>query len=223
MPQSKYKVVIFDFDDTLVESRPFKFAHHKAVAKKFYNIELTDKDISEQWGKPLNTVIDNLYKSSDTIENMHKALISVRDDFLKKEYDGSVETVNTLLENKIKIGVLSATNRKYIEEDLKRLNFPLENFFVIQGADETSVHKPSGKVFDKIFEKLGLLVDGENIKKEEIVYVGDSLDDYMASADAGIDFIGITTGLYSETDFATKGADKIVKSIKEITKHIFEL
>ena len=43
MSESKYKIVIFDLDDTLLESRVAKWAQHTYVAKKFYNIDLTEK------------------------------------------------------------------------------------------------------------------------------------------------------------------------------------
>jgi beta-phosphoglucomutase-like phosphatase (HAD superfamily) len=49
----KYKAVLFDFDDTLVESRRMKWDHHKFAAKYFYNLDLTDDDIKEHWGKPM--------------------------------------------------------------------------------------------------------------------------------------------------------------------------
>ena len=42
----KYKAVLFDFDDTLVESRIQKWNQHKDVAKKFYNVK---KENTYQW------------------------------------------------------------------------------------------------------------------------------------------------------------------------------
>jgi phosphoglycolate phosphatase-like HAD superfamily hydrolase len=39
----KYRAVLFDLDDTLLKTSTIKWAHHKAVAKRFYNIDLTDE------------------------------------------------------------------------------------------------------------------------------------------------------------------------------------
>ncbi len=80
----KYKAVIFDFDDTLVESRAVKWAQHKTVAKKFYNIELSDEDMRTHWGKPFTELVSVLYKNSDTFENTHETIRSTRDEFRKK-------------------------------------------------------------------------------------------------------------------------------------------
>ncbi len=212
MPKSKYKAVIFDFDDTLVESRLIKWAHHKHVAKKFYNIELSDEAILAHWGKPINTLVTELYQSADTLENMYSNLLSVRDEFRKVAYEGAVDVLKKLIEQKIDVCILSASNKKFLMHDLADFGFPLEAISIIQGADETDVHKPDPKVFIPTFEKLY----GKGIEKSDMVYIGDSLMDMQAARGAGIDFIGVTTGLYGEEEFKNNGAKVIIKNIKEV-------
>jgi HAD superfamily hydrolase (TIGR01549 family) len=209
------KAVIFDFDDTLVESRLVKWAHHKHVAKKFYNIDLTDEDIRKHWGKPLNTLIKILYRDADTVEKMYDALISVREDFRKKTFPGAVKVVETLFGKGMRLGVLSATNKKFLVEDLKDAKFPVAQM-LIQGADETDFHKPDPKVFVPMLKKL----KDEGISNDEVLYIGDSMDDFLAATGAGIGFIAITTGLYSKEDFQKAGADKIVDSIEKVLEYI---
>jgi len=213
------KAVIFDFDDTLVESRLVKWAHHKFVAKKFYDIDLMDEDIRPHWGKPLHTLVSILYKDRDTKENMYDALISVREDFRKKPYKYSSDVVSSLLTNGIHVGVLSATNKKFLFLDLQDAGFPVDKMIAIQGADETDVHKPNPEVFRPILARLEM----EGIKKEETIYVGDSLDDFTAATLAGMGFIAVTTGLYSREDFEKNGATCIVNNIQEIIKELNSL
>ncbi len=212
----KYKAIIFDFDDTLVESRIAKWSHHKHVAKKFYNIDLTDEDIREHWGKPLGVLIRELYKNSDTEENMYAVLYSVKKDFPKYPYKGAIGTIQKLLSNNIKVGVVSATTKRFLVEDLGDLGFPVEDFITIQGADETMHHKPDPRVFEPLINSL----QEEGIKKEEILYVGDSIDDFKASTGAGIHYIALTTGLYSQDDFERLGALTICHNIEDIFNHI---
>ena len=100
--------------------------------------------------------------------------------------------------------------------DLNRLNFPVDRMSVVQGADETEVHKPDPNVFMPILDKL----KKQGIEKEDIVYVGDSLSDLKATTAAGIDFIAVTTGLYSQEDFKNNGAEVIIKEIKEVVEKI---
>jgi phosphoglycolate phosphatase len=212
----KYKAVIFDFDDTLVESRAVKWAHHKHVAKKFYDIDLTDEDIKPHWGKPIHELVKILYKSSDTLENMYEALISVRESFRKKTYPGAQEVMAKLLNSEVKIGIVSATNRKFLFNDLAEDAFPIDKMFLIQGADNSEFHKPDPRVFNDaitILEKAGVL-------RNETVYIGDSLSDLAAAHGAGINFIAVTTGLYSKEDFVKAGAEVIINDINEVVSKI---
>src|SRR3989338_7802566 len=201
MPMPKYKAVIFDFDDTLVESRAIKWAHHKHVAKKFYNVDITDEILKEHWGKPFPVLLKALYGDVDTVENMVKANAHTRDDFLKKVYPGSVEVVTKLLGQGVEIGLLSAAHKEFIILDLERLGFPKERFILIQDAQDTLVHKPDPRVF---YPMLAILKE-RRIEKGEIIYVGDSMMDFEAARDAGIDFLAVTTGLYSRKDFEKTG------------------
>jgi HAD superfamily hydrolase (TIGR01549 family) len=186
------------------------------VAKKFYNIDLKDEKLFEHWGKPLNTLVSELYENSDTLENMIKAYSSTREDFRKVVYEGSVEAVTRLLDNGVKVGVLSAANREFVVDDLDRLKFPTERFTVIQGPEDTAVHKPDPDVFLPLLETF----KKEGIKQKDMVYVGDSVIDLQAAHGAGLDFIAVTTGLYREEDFKKLGAKIIIRNITELTKKV---
>jgi len=181
MPKPKYKAVIFDFDDTLVETCLIKLAQYQYVAKKVYNTELTEEAFLRHWGKPFRIMLAGLFENIDTFENIHAAVRAERTNFFKKVYKGSVDTVNNLLNKGVKVGILSATNTINLLEDLERLDFPIERLTIIQSSDETKVHKPDPKVFLPILRKL----KKEGVKKEKTVYVGDSLDDLQAAKGAG--------------------------------------
>lgn len=213
---SKYKIVIFDFDDTLMESRQVIWDLHKHVAKKFYDINLKDEDILKHWGKPQDVVIRELYQYKDTDENMIKAILSERKNFSRIPYKESVNTIRKIQNNNIKVGILSAGTKRYLVEELINLGFQVEEFSIIQGSDETEFHKPDPKVFLPIIQKL----EKEGINKNEIVYVGDSVDDYLAATGAGLDFIGVTTGLYSEKDFKERGVKTIINEIEEVVEKV---
>lgn len=208
----KYKAVIFDFDDTLVESKRAKWAQHKHVAKKFYNIDLSDEDIRPHWGKPIWELVSILYRNSDSMDNMRKALYSTRDGFRKKAFPGSADIFSKIIESGREVGVLSATTNFFLVEDLTAYGFPIDRLISIQGADDTTVHKPNGDVFIPMLEKLA----EKGIKPKDVVYVGDSLDDFKAASGAGINFIALTTGLYTKEEFEQAGAKVILSDIREL-------
>ncbi len=206
------KAVIFDLDDTLIETYPQIWKLHKHVAKEFYNVHVSDEKLRLHWGKPLSRLMEQLYDFGDTVENMSQALVSVAHKFPINKKDGAVELVNILHGKDIRVGIVSSTRRDFMNKHLNDFGFPVDKFFAIQTADDTEFHKPNPKVFEHVFS----ILEKEGIKKNEITYVGDSMMDFEAASQAGINFIGITTGIYSKEDFNKNGAEIIVSDIKEV-------
>ena len=214
--QPKYKAVIFDFDDTLVKSHVLKWAHHKEAAKRFYNLDITDEDIRKEWGKPFPVLVRNTYGNVGSVESIVKNIRSLDNEFLKEIQEDAPDILTRFLDTGIKISIVSAADAKYVNEDLLRLGFPLERFFMVQGCDDTNVHKPDPRVFDHMLEKFASI----GIEKKDIVYVGDSVDDSEAAQGAGIDFIGIATGIFNADELKKKGAPIVLSHIRELPGHI---
>ena len=210
----RYRAVIFDLDDTLLKTHEAKFAHHKAAGKKFYNIELTDDDIKPHWGKPLHELIQILYRGADTVENMLASFLTLRDHFPKSLQDGAVEVVKELLAAGVEVGVVTASPANFAIIDLQHYGFPVEHMLLVQGSEHTSVHKPDPRVFSPLLERLA----EDNISKDHIVYVGDAPMDYLAARDAGLDFIGVATGLVSRDELISHGAKVVVDGIPDVLK-----
>ena len=215
--QPKYKAVIFDFDDTLVKSHTLKWAHHKAAAKRFYNKDITDEDMQKVWGKPFPLLVETLHSDVDTVENAIKNIRSMDAEFLKETQEDAPHILTQFLDVGIEIGIVSAADGAYVKKDLERLQFPAERFFSIQGCEDTDEHKPDPNVFIPIFKKL----QEKGINLNEIVYVGDSMDDVQAAHGAGIDFIGIATGVHKDHMLKDKGAKIVLSHIRELPHHIF--
>lgn len=207
----KYKLIIFDYDDTLVKTIEAKWSQHKETAKRFYDINITDGDLRECWGMPFEQMLNKLYRGADTPDNMAKNYLSLRDNYPKRLHNGSLELVNKVLRNNRKVAVLTAMESKSVKEELKNMGFPLDKFEFIQGAEHTIFHKPDPRVFDPV---KGMIRDN-GIIKDEIVYVGDAIRDYKAANGFGIDFIGVANGLTSAVEFESEGI-KYVSNLDEL-------
>jgi phosphoglycolate phosphatase len=207
----KYKAVLFDLDDTLLKTSAIKWAHHKAVAKQFYNIDLTGEVLAKHWGMPFEPMIAILYQGADTPENMLKANLSLEDQFLKEVQEDGLATVNALLDVGVEVGVVTSILGSRARSDLMRFGFPIDQFFLLQGADDEPVHKPDPKVFEKALK----LLSEKGITRQEVLYIGDALMDYYASRDAGMGFIGVTTGFVTQEQFELEGA-QTCSSLTEI-------
>lgn len=198
----KYRAVLFDLDDTLVSTSSVKWAHHKAVAKQFYSIDLTDDVLAKHWGMPPEPMMAIFYQNSDTPENMMKANLSLEDQFQKKLLVGADDVVRSLLANGVEVGVITSTVHHLAQRDLERTGFPVDKFFLLQGSDDEPTHKPDPHVFDAALK----ILDAKGIKPEQTLYVGDALMDYFAARDAGLGFLGVTTGLVTQEQFEAAGA-----------------
>ncbi|OGC58288.1 hypothetical protein A3A70_03295 [candidate division WWE3 bacterium RIFCSPLOWO2_01_FULL_42_11] len=195
------KAVIFDYDDTLVESIRPVWAKHKFIAKKYYGKNLEDEEIRIHWGKPFAELVQLLYETEDS-ETALAHNYNLRGSYSKLLYEESIPTL-TLLKDKGKLlGIVTANNRYGYEYDLTQHNIPSEVIDYSQTADETSFHKPDPRVFDPAI----LWLTEQQIQPHQVLYIGDGLHDMKASLGAGFHFIGVQTGLIFGEEFKVHDA-----------------
>jgi phosphoglycolate phosphatase-like HAD superfamily hydrolase len=202
------KAVLFDHDDTLVATKEAKWAHHKFVASKFYGKELSDDDILPHWGKPFPELVCLLY-GTDNVEEALANNASCHEDFPKVLLSETIPTLEQIHSQGKLIGILTATSRFSFEHDLTLHKIPRELIDYTQTADDTPFHKPDPRVFGSALKWLAK----HHIAPNEVLYVGDSLHDMRAAQDAGLNFIGVETGLVTAEQFS----EHAVESIPTIT------
>lgn len=196
-----YKAVLFDYDDTLVKTRESKWQAIKETARRFYNLTIQDEDIAIFWGKPFEQMLTGSMKNIDEFERLKEKYFLVTNEFPMEAHEGAANIVNKLLSNYY-VGIVTASSQPLVLADLRQLNFPVNNLYAIQTAEDTAFHKPDPRVFDPILSKLKDI----SIQGQEIVYIGDGVRDYQAARDAGISFIGICHGTTSKEEFEELGA-----------------
>lgn len=209
----KYKAVVFDLDDTLLKTYPVKWEQHKATAKRFYNTELTDGTIRQHWGKPTRDLVHVYYDVDDTTESKVANYRSLDDEYLKELHDGSISVLNYLSRHKVFTGLVTNATRDTVLTDLSRLGVKLDLFNLIQTFDDTQAYKPDPKVFEAMLHTLASSGIGDHI-----LYVGDDVTDYHAASIAGIDFIGVTTGVRTSEDFEREGVKTVVNALSELPR-----
>lgn len=193
MITDKHRVVAFDFDDCLVATIKNIWAQHKHVAKEFFGVEVTDDDLRQVWGRPLPELVERVYHQPFEIVEPH--LLAAKPQFPKEVFPATFQKLKQIKEAQKIIAVVTSTNTKSISIDLKQNNFPeglIDHMFTI---DDCDYHKPDKRVFSPLLA-LGY-------SPEQVVYVGDAASDFYAARDAGMDFIGVETGLLSNEDFAS--------------------
>jgi phosphoglycolate phosphatase len=202
------KVVLFDHDDTLVGTIKAKWAQHKFIARTFYGKQLSDKELRAHWGKPLTVLMKLLY-GTDHIDMAMSYNIATRGHFPKILFKNTIKTLNSIRKLGKKVGLVTATTQASLNHDFQTLGIPRELFDFIQTEDETLFHKPDPRVFEPVVKWLAK----QDINPQEVLYVGDHLNDMLATQQSGFQFMGVATGLFSVEDFAQHN----IKAISKLT------
>jgi phosphoglycolate phosphatase-like HAD superfamily hydrolase len=110
------KAVLFDMDDTLVKSWETKWAHHKFIAKKYYDIELTDEKLGKHWGEPFSKLVASLYGTPESIEKMMERFVQHEPEYLKRAHQETAEALAELQKEEVILGVVTAMISEVADE-----------------------------------------------------------------------------------------------------------
>lgn len=215
MTAQKYKAVVFDMDDTLIKTYDVKLRQHQHFAREHYGFELDPDHFRRQWGKPFYKFLADVYQGRDPAEQIYIEYIKLSHLYPVELHDDTLQTFDQLQAVGHKLGIVTATAHDVVMRDLGVVNFPFERLHKLQTSDDTPVHKPDPKVFEPMLDSLR----GEGIT-DGIVYVGDALMDYCAARDAGLHFVGVTTGLITAQQFREAGAEHIVDRLSQLPELI---
>lgn len=211
MNNNTIEAVVFDMDDTLIKTFDVKFRQHRHFARERYGLELDSDEFRSHWGKPFHVFLESLYGHVDTIDRVHDEYVKLSHLFPVELQEDTLHTLDRLHSANRKLGIVTATAREVVMRDLTPAGFPFERLHKLQTSDDTLVHKPDPNVFEPI---LAALRDAGIAG--EIMYVGDALTDYYAARDAGLRFVGVTTGLVSAEQFRDAGATHVVDRLSGV-------
>ena len=187
---------MFDFDGVIDNNYNLSF---ELCCKKFLNI--TVEEHKKQYDGNIHLEREKL-KERDTGFDLLKCLSESRKDRKIEE-----ETKNTLasLAKNFKLGIISSCYEYGIKDYLK--NNQIENLFSFVYGLET--HKLKTYKFKKILEEL-------NLKKDECIFITDTLGDILEANEVGIGTIAVDFG-YHERERLEKGNPlKIISRFEEL-------
>jgi HAD superfamily hydrolase (TIGR01549 family) len=157
-----------------------------------------------------DTSVDDPYRKVEHNRDLEKAQELIPE---YKLYDGWREVFEWCKKNDIKIGVISEASRELIvEKAFKHFDIP---FDYVVGA-RPYIGKPNPILGNILMRKL-------NIREEQMVYVGDSLDDEIQARSSKLLFYGATWHNPKEEPFTAKGVQtisdprEIIKILENIT------
>ncbi len=200
-----FQNIIFDWSGVVSDS----IERHLRVMNKMFNDfgvqSISMEELKENWEQPYMRFY-NKYLPDVTLEEEQLAYAKV---LLKSgkcnPHLGMVELVKKLKTNKKKLIVISGDLTESLFSEMK--DFGLEGIF---SEVITNVH-------DKT-ESLIKIIDRENFKLEETVFIGDSNHEIEEGKRAGVKTIAVTWGFSTQSKLAALQPDFLVNTVKELEK-----
>jgi phosphoglycolate phosphatase-like HAD superfamily hydrolase len=158
----------------------------------------------QHWGKPLSELFRLLYETDDVDTAMAHTLTH-HQEYPKLLLPHTIPTIKHLRAAGKLIGIITATSRTSFEHDVTSLGIPKDCIDYVQTAEDTPFHKPDPRVFEPAIAWL----KAQNITPDEVMYVGDGLQDMKAAIGAGFSFLGVETGLITADQFTAAEAKSI--------------
>lgn len=192
------KIMIFDVDDTLIYTIDTAYKKTKIAGQKVYKIDLKKNDFINLYGKyKFEECIRHWYNIEDVTEFINE----YNNIKLEYEFIGNIrEIIKDIRKFNIITGVVTNSTKEKTERKLKKY-IKLFDFIYVDAE------KPNEKAILNIMKKY-------NVKREEIVLIGDSENDYQASKNAHINFCGVNTGKKKWNNENVK----YIESIKDLIK-----
>jgi phosphoglycolate phosphatase-like HAD superfamily hydrolase len=210
------KLIIFDWDDVITLGAKDGYYQCYRKTLKEFNIVFEEKELHERiqrkWGQPFREVLRELLFE-------HPELLDKATKIFDKKFWGNtfvdslkgVESANRVLENlskKYKLAVATGNHPTMLKEKIiPKFHIP-EVFVQIITAFDIPIDKtkPNPYMLEQIMEK-------QEVKPEECVYVGDAENDVLMAQNACVEPIVVLTGHLNKEKAEKLGVKKIFPDI----------
>lgn len=181
----KYPVYLFDFDGTIIDSIS-SLIYIFRNAYRASGMDIEDNEVYFLMRHPLIEGYRNHFHTEEGFPTFLAEIYKYLDDDhalkLTKIYDDTLPSLTALKSRGAILGIVTSNKKGHVKDVLNFLNVDESLFSIIVGNEETKLHKPNADPLLKGIELLG-------VSKNDVVYVGDALDDVQCGVNAGVDTI----------------------------------
>lgn len=208
------KLIVFDFDGTLVDSRKLICESHRIIFDDFGLVCPTEEQSLALIGRSLELVLAQLAGPDAPIAKMteaYKHLLPVlREDasFAEAPFDGAAELLAALAERRdVRLGIATGHVSHAIEPALEKFGWR-EFFCNVQTADRAPSKPHPGMLLQALGET--------GTRKEDAVMIGDTAFDMEMACAAGVECLGVTWGYHRAEQLRDAGASRVVADMGEL-------
>lgn len=215
------RLVIFDFDGTLVDSRKLIIEAHRVVFDEFGLARPSEDESLSLIGISLELVLARLAGADAPIEKMVAAyqrwlpLLRADDAYADVPFDGAADLLTALAERKgVVLGLATGHVSHAIVPALERFGWR-RHFRTIQTADKA----PSKPHPGMLLQALG----DANVRAQDAIMVGDTVFDMDMAQAAGVRGVAVTWGYHPASRLRDTGASRIVDDVRKLREYLFEV
>jgi phosphoglycolate phosphatase len=212
------KLIIFDFDGTLVDSRSLILESHRIIFSEFRLPPPLPADCLSLVGKTLDLILAQLAGSKAPIRDMVRAYdlllpqLRANPEFAEKPFDGIADLLRDLSSaSDTVLGMATGHTSVTVAPALAALQW--RDFFrTIQAAD-MAPSKPHPAMLLQALEATG-------VAPENAIFVGDTTYDMEMARAAKVQSMGVGWGYHTAEQLAAAGAHFVASTVDELRKHL---
>lgn len=217
---SKYKLIIFDMDGTILYTLEDLWLSTNYILESNDYPSRTIEEVRLFVGNGIHKLIERAVpKGTDdeTIDFLFQQFIAYYEIHCSdhtKPYDGIIQLLEHLKQDGYILAVVS--NKADGAVNILSKQYFNDLFDVSIGERKGIQRKPSPDSVSAVMEQFGIL-------KENTLYVGDSEVDILTANNAGVDHVSVNWGYRDESFLYASKARYIVSSAKQLEKFIKEM
>lgn len=207
-----YKLVIFDWDGTLMDSVDRIVSSMQSAAQTVGLVLPLDHDVKQIIGLSLTTALETLF-TSITAEQIEAMLVQYKYEYLEGDNTPTplfANATNLLIQLKQQNKLLAVATGKGREGLNRVLNVSeTTTFFNTTRCAGEMPSKPDPTMLNSILDEL-------KIAPHEAIMIGDTSHDLKMAQNAGVDSIGVTFGVHDREVLSRYKPKAIVDSLVEL-------
>ncbi len=186
MFKQKFKAVFFDWDNTLVDAWPILLKSTNEVLQHFGLPTLTLAEVKINARSSTREGFPKQFGENwqEAQEIFYNAVHDYKDEL--RLYDGVAEKLQLLKNADYKVAIISNKKNKILHEEIKQFNISSD---LVLGSGDTA--------YDKPHPEMGLIaLNHFGLGAKEVVYVGDSITDWVFASNLNMPAIAIGDDAY---------------------------
>lgn len=191
MKEEKFKLLVFDWDGTLIDSIERIVTSLQFASREVCGVHLGEERARSVIGLGLHEAIEHLHPELDAV-HVESVAAAYRQNFLYDStvpellFDGVEDMLRQLRADAYTLAVATGKSRTGLDRAMKKYKLG-EYFSATRCAGETR-SKPDPEMLNSLLAELGTLAS-------EAVMIGDSAHDMLMAGNAGVPAIGVTHGV----------------------------